>query len=116
MNVDQFRELLSKVKYKDWQFTVGEDGDRPYLQLKFAACDSKTGEETHWSARKWFLSPHMTPSEVIQTAFKAVLTAEEHEAREQFQYRCRAIFGPHFNVDKLWEVADGSHEQTRMEM
>jgi len=48
---------------------------------------------------------HMTPSEVVQTAFKSVLTAEEHEAREAFRYRNEAIFCPHFDVEALHQIA-----------
>jgi hypothetical protein len=47
----------------------------------------------------------------VQTALKAVLTAEEHEAREQFFYRGGAVFGPHINVDRLWTIADELDER-----
>lgn len=43
----------------------------------------------------------MTVSELVQTALKAVLTAVEHEVREQFLYRGRAIFNPHCDVEEL---------------
>ena len=48
----------------------------------------------------------MTRSEIVSTAFLAVLTALEHEAREQFRYRGRPIYSPHYDVEvlaKLWE-------------
>jgi hypothetical protein len=64
-----------------------------------------TGEVETQHGRKWILSKHMTKSEVVTTAFKAVMTAEEHEIREKFRYGGRMIFGPHFNVDALHEVA-----------
>lgn len=48
----------------------------------------------------------MTKSEVVQTAFKAVLTAVEHETRETFLYRNKAIFGPHYNVDALLKLCE----------
>ena len=47
----------------------------------------------------------MTKSEIVQTAFLAVLTAAEHEIRETFKYHDAAIFGPHFNVDRLVTLA-----------
>lgn len=95
-----FRRLwaLTEVRYKDWQFVVNDIHARPYLQVRFWA----DGEE--WGGRKWYLSEHMTKSEIIQTALKAVITAEEHEARERFLYRGRAIFGPHIDVDDLHEI------------
>nr|WP_315206420.1 hypothetical protein [uncultured Albidiferax sp.] len=50
----------------------------------------------------------MTPSEVVQTALKCVLTSLEHEARENFKYKGAPIFGPHFDVDDLAVLcADG---------
>lgn len=95
----RFRELVRQITYKDWSFHIGKDGIGLYhLQVRFTA-----GRE--WSGRKWRLSMHMTDSEVVQTALKAVLAAEEHEAREQFRYRGRAIFGPHMRVEMLWRLA-----------
>jgi hypothetical protein len=51
------------------------------------------------------LSTFMTKSELVQTAFKAVMTASEHEIRETFTYKGRRIFGPHFDVEALWSIA-----------
>lgn len=101
---ERFRAALAKVNYKNWAFETGCDGPRCFLQVKFKDC---TGAE--WKGRKWLLSPHMTDSEVIQTAFKAVMTAEEHETREAFKYLGQAIFGPHYDVNQLAElVKNGS--------
>lgn len=100
--------LLDQITYKDWAIIVAEsDPGRYYLQTRFAAPDNSTGEVESWSGRKWQLSTHMTDSEIVQTALKAVLTAEEHEAREKFLYRGRAIFGPHIDVGRLWELTEG---------
>lgn len=109
---DVVMEILRDVKYKDWSFYVGSEragdgGWRHYLQVKFLARDVDSyGASTLEQGRKWWLSEHMTRSEVVQTALKAVLTAEEHEARENFMYRDRRIFGPHIDVDTLWEVCE----------
>lgn len=45
---------------------------------------------------------HNTKTEIVMTALKAVLAAEEHEARERFKYRGEAIFSPHVDVDDLY--------------
>lgn len=97
--------LLSDLSYKDWRFELGADGCRPFLQVVFLAPCAESGESAEQRGRKWFLSPHMTDSEVVQTALAAVLMAEEHEVRERFLYRGRAIFGPHFHVEMLWHLA-----------
>lgn len=59
---------------------------------------------TLW-CREWPLTPSMTKSEIVQTAFMAIMAAQEHETREAFKYKGKAIFGPHFDVDDLWEIA-----------
>jgi len=90
INISYARELLKRLQYKDWRFLILED---PFcLQI-----DLVNG----WKSRKWILSIHMTPSELVQTALKAVLTAEEHEAREAFTLDGVACFSPHFDVFKL---------------
>ena len=103
----RFENDLKDVRYRDWDFNVRMDGDRAYLQVGFWDYDSTDPacrEKSYQTGRKWMLSPYMTKSEVVQTALKAVLTAEEHEVRERFHYKEKTIFGPHFNVDVLASV------------
>ena len=105
MTYQYMTELANLITYKDWKILVKTDGPRAYLQVEFIDRDLVSGLLSPQRGRKWFLSEHMTRSEFVQTAFKAVLTAEEHEAREQFRYRGRMIFGPHFDVDAMVEFA-----------
>lgn len=99
---ERLASILGEIAYKDWSFHVGKDGIGLYhLQVKFRA------DGGEWSGRKWRLSQHMTRSEVVQTALTAVLAAEEHEAREKFLFRGQAIYGPHFDCVKLWQLAAG---------
>ena len=97
--------VLDEVTYKDWRFIVvgvpRHDSLYTYMQIQWAASNGFP-----CNGRKWLLSQHMTKSELVQTAFKAVMTAEEHEAREEFRYSNAAIFGPHFDVDRLVDLCD----------
>lgn len=104
----RFHALVARLEYKDWRIHVrtdaGADGTPPsraYLQVRFMAACHRTGAREIRHGRKWMLSPHMTDSEVVQTAFKACLAAEEHECREAFKYRGQPVFGPHLDVDWL---------------
>lgn len=110
MNLDRMQDILDTVTYKDWHIGAYPDRDGAYLQVRFYAADTThhafPNHPELQAGRKWRLSEHMTHSEVVQTALKAVLAAEEHETREQFHYRGRAIFGPHFNVDVLHAVCE----------
>lgn len=107
MNIRHAIDLLDLITYKpNWSFKVmGEPTF--YMQVVF---DAEQGPQ---SGRKWQLSPYMTDSELIQTAFKAILTAEEHETREFFRYRGRAIFGPHYDVNKLHEICTPDNTDVR---
>lgn len=94
--------ILQQCAYPGLRFDLGRKGEAYYLQV---VCEEGTNNATGapylWKGRKWAVSEHATKSELVSTALKAVLTAVEHEAREKFLYRGRAIFGPHFDVDKL---------------
>lgn len=74
--------------------------------------DNVTGEPLVWHGRKWFLSPHKKDNEIVTTVFKALMTALEHEVREQFLYKDVAILNPHFDLEKMVEFhrQEGSKE------
>lgn len=110
-DVELVKIILSDVQYKDWTLLVRDDNGRTYLQWSFFAKCAKTGVECEQLSRKWHLSPHMTVSELVCTAFKAALTAEEHECRENFRWKERRIFNPHIDVKVLWLAAN--HEDMR---
>lgn len=76
-----------------------------YLQVTCPqGIDNVTGDAYAWRGRKWYISEHATVSEIVQTAFKAYLTAIEHEAREQFLWKGQPVFDPHYDLDKLAEL------------
>lgn len=97
-------EVLRDIRYEDYSFVVVPKDSVLLLQIVCTGTCNVTGEPLKWKSRKWFLSPHMTRGEIVQTAFKAVMTALEHEARELFKYKDVAIFDPHYDIDKLVEL------------
>ena len=99
------QQLLENVRYKDWRFQVLTRGDHLFLRVIFEAPDLVTKNPEIQKGRNWYLSPWMTGSEILNTAFLAVKTAEEHEMRESFRYKGKAIYGPHFDVEALVEIA-----------
>lgn len=99
--LESIENILTEVTFLDWFFKTGTIGEGFYLQVQFSAENIKTGVEEIQSGRKWYLSQHMTKSEIVQTAFKSVLTALEHEARENFTFKGQRIFQPHLDVDFL---------------
>lgn len=104
--LDRTKRVLDRLTYKDWKFHLGVlEGGHLYLQVQFPAPSRPGGPVETQKGRKWLLSEHMTTQEIAATALKAVLTAEEHEAREQFLYLGKAIFGPHLSLTTLWASA-----------
>ena len=104
--LESLRATAALISFPDFEFRVGEDGAAFYLQVRSTSPCAKTGAPYEWGGRKWRISVHMTVSEVVQTALMAMLAAVEHEAREAFRYRGKAIFGPHFNVEHLVALCD----------
>lgn len=98
--VMRISKSMTAVKFRDWQFQIIDRADHALLRVVFNAADG-----TVQRGRKWYISDHMTDSEIVQTALKAVLTTMEHEVREEFTYNGEAIFGPHFSIEDLHKLA-----------
>lgn len=107
--------LLEKITYKDWELRSNvhrgavypRPVSPPWIQWRFWATDNADSgaiEESLQSCRKWMLSWHMTESEVVRTAYKAALAAEEHECSENFLFNGAMLFNPHMHLGHL-EVA-----------
>lgn len=105
----RFLAAIKSCSYLDWYCRLSDS----WLQVCFTAPDSKTGEMTEQRGRKWRLSPHMTRGEIVQTLFLAISVAEEHERRENFQYRGERIFGPHHDLDELASFTSNFAEDLR---
>ena len=103
MDNSTLQTILGNIRYKpEFSFRSKWDGLGSDNWIQVILVDD--GEIHH--CRKWRISKHMTESEIVQTAFLAIRTAEEHETREKFQYKGSAIFQPHRNVNDLISTAD----------
>ena len=103
MNAEQLKSFIQEnIRYKDWEFFVGQSGDHCFVQVRFNAPDNKDPtriEKQH--GRKWQLSVWMSPTEVVQTCWAAVQRAELHEAAEKFLYKDADIYNTHLSADGL---------------
>lgn len=114
MYLQEVEDILAQVKYKDVEFkagTIDDDDDDDsdfYLFLQCAGweADNVTGEAKLFFGRKWLIPTPITKTDIVNTAFKAVMTWEEHEIREQFKYRGKSIYQPHFDPDELAELTE----------
>jgi hypothetical protein len=107
--IEQIQEVVALCSFKDYKFSATIDGrGEIYLQGSYIEKDTVSGKLETQMTRRWLLSPLMTKSEIVQTVFKCALTSMEHRTREWFFYRCRPVFGPHFNVDVLHDMCEHS--------
>lgn len=116
MDVEKMNEIVSNIVYKDWRIRIGENNGYYFLQVLFDAPDNYTGDITEQRCRKWQLSQFMTKSELIRTAYKAVLTATEHEVGEHFRYKGELIYCPHVDVEALVEIAKDRRLDVRIQL
>ena len=104
MNIAELRVLVATCQFEQYTFVVTDGHGGIHLQATYLEADIVTGKQEQQFTRKWLLSPAMTRSEVVQTCFKLVMTSMEHRAREGFTYRGKRVFGPHFDVEALWQI------------
>jgi len=103
-SLDQIKEILGKVIYKDWELRVIDKHDDTVLcQWIFWAADinSTNTNDQKQSCRKWYISLYSTDSEVIRTAYLAAIQAEMHEINENFLYDGVRLFDPHTDLVEL---------------
>lgn len=112
---EQIRSILDDVEFGDWKLRLLEKGDGFLLQWIFIDIDVDDPEKgpVPQHCRKWYLSPYSTDSEIVETAWKAVKIAVEHEVREKFMYKGRRIYSPHFDVEARMEICDKYKFDTR---
>lgn len=114
-SIDEVRSILDEIQYSDWQIRLMEKGDGYLIQWVFMDLDvdNPAAGRVPQHCRKWYVSPYSTKSEIVETAWKAVKIAMEHEIREKFLYRGRRIFDPHVDVDALVELCDSASKDVR---
>lgn len=105
------REILDNIAlsglYDRVAWRVFHKGDGFLVQLTYYEADvERPGSPPELqSARKWYVSAHSTDTEIVRTAWKAVLCSLEHRLGEHFTYRGRRVFGPHIDIDALDRIA-----------
>lgn len=103
--MDEIRRIVCDIDFLDREFVLLKKGDGYLLQIRYMEKCVDTGKLMEQHGRKWYISPHMTTSEIVQTALKACLTSMEHVTRENFYYKGERIFGPHHDVDTMVMLA-----------
>ena len=88
-----------------WFDANGDPAGPWYYQIECERLDVITGKVGTGRGGKADLGEHMTDNELVQCIFGLYQSYWIHEARENFQWRGRRVFGPHISTEALWEVA-----------
>jgi hypothetical protein len=97
--------IIQQVEFRDGWFVVHEKGDGWLVQLCYFDKDVHTGEREIQHCRKFYVSPHMTETEVVETAWAACQRSMMHRAGEYFTYRGKRVYSPHFSIGDRLEMA-----------
>ena len=114
MTKAEIQTIIGNITYlprPTWQLVLRELGDGHfYVQVEEVnGIDNFNKTPYHWRGRKWLLSVHMCVTEVVQTCYKAITTAEEHEINEGFKYKGVRVYNPHRSIDFLLSAGNHIH-------
>src|SRR4051812_16750509 len=102
------QDCLRDVEFLDRKFLLIEKvpGEVYLIQMSYMEPDVNKAEEgpVEQKTRKWYISPYMTESEIVETCWVMVLRSQQHVASEYFKYKGRAVYSQHFDVHARIEL------------
>ena len=111
MTPGEMRKVLELCQYPGYTYHLSEVMyESPYLVCTYDEPNGVTGKTEQRVTRRWMLTPEITPSELVETAFRCVLTAMEQRVREMFAYRGRPVMDWNHDVEMLVGVCDRAAE------
>jgi len=104
MCCNRLQAILADVRCGPIEFLTEEIPGGFLIWIRCEEEDIGSGVRKTYHGRKWHVARDADESDVVRTAFKAVATWQEHEARDRFEYRGVPIFGAHAEVGDLVRV------------
>jgi hypothetical protein len=106
---EEVQSILANIEFMDRKIILLDKEDGFLLQVQYYELDIDDPSSTEPSlqkARKWYLSPYSTDTEVVETAFKACRVSMEHVLKEHFLYKGRRVYSPHFDIEARIKMCD----------
>jgi len=103
----EIEAIISQISFMDRTYRLLEKGDGYLLQLQYYEADIENpeGPPVLQRARKWYISPWMTETEIVETAFAAARRSMDHVLKEHFTYKGQRVYSPHFDINARLELA-----------
>jgi hypothetical protein len=111
--------ILADIKILDRLFIATPTRNGWHLQVTYNEADIDTGKLEQQYSRKWFIADEATESDVVDTAFAAVMRSYDHVVQEHFTYKGKRVFSPHFTIEQRLAMATpcavcrGPHDDVR---
>lgn len=110
---ERIRALLDEIKYERSGFerfqvqTISIYGtpDETSICPIFRRVCAVSGVEALSDVPARLIPSGWDDGQIVRAAFAMILSYEEHETREGFLWRGRAVFGPHQSVESLWAIS-----------
>lgn len=109
MNYNELAHITSQIKLPNGMyFQGGIEGSLMWVQVRKDndVCNVTKQPGYGWEGRRWIIEDDYDESHVLRTLWACFMATMEHELREQFIYKGKLPFGPHFDVADLMEKAD----------
>lgn len=100
MTRQEVARIIDQVRFMDRKFRLLEKGDGFLVQMRYLEADVEHPEKglQIQATRKWYVSPYMTESEVLETVWAMVQRSQLHVASEHFTYKGKRVYSQHFSV------------------
>lgn len=104
-------EIIDDLKLpNDMKFIPGwftdEEAYHVRIRKENDVCNVTRQPGYSWEGRRWVIEPHYDESHVLRTLWACFMATMEHELREQFIYKGKLPFGPHFDIADVMAKAD----------
>ncbi len=105
---EEIQNILKDVSFQDRQFLLLDKGDGFLIQMSYmeADVDHPADGPVEQKTRKWYVSPYMSETEIVETCWAAVQRSQLHIAGEHFRYRNKQVYSPHFEVNARMYLCD----------
>lgn len=115
----EVKTIIDRISFMDRQFRITERNKGYMLQIEYYEVDvddSSNTEPVLQRARKWYISPYSTETEIVETAFKACRTSMDHVLKEHFLYLGRRVYSPHFSIQARLRMCDEKAFDSRISL
>lgn len=101
LTASQVANVLSRIRCRNYRFVTSQTASERFLHVECLTKDENSGLQCTLQGRRWILEADYSVGDIVRTAFKAIMTWEEHELRECFYFDNARVFDPHFPVKLL---------------